>query len=319
MGPSGGGVKAKEMYRFGSTKVSPLPTVNAEEVAAAAAAKGKKSRAKKAASRIDLDKAESLAYEAKMKAREAARVAKAKAEEAEEAARIAKAKAKAEEAEEAARAAKADAEAAAKAIEAAEEARLLYEKEMEWAQCEEELDASMFRGRWNQQHARHGATFPEITSIPPMRYTYPTPEEKVYIKTAETLQIVSLKIVSINDDSLRWPLQVFGMVAVRDILDHKRNIIFQRQRNNCQIINKNDPYLALTGPSRAVAVSMEPSHIEVSLKVKGTTKSDDKDLSELVLWILDLDACLVTFTLAGLAQLNLNTITLCALWRPRSA
>ena len=29
--------------------------------------------------------------------------------------------------------------------------------------------------------------------------------------------------------------------------------------------------------------SMEPSHIEVSLKVKGATKSDDKDLSELVL------------------------------------
>uniref|UniRef100_A0A8R7UYC8 Uncharacterized protein n=1 Tax=Triticum urartu TaxID=4572 RepID=A0A8R7UYC8_TRIUA len=199
----GGGVKAKEEYRFGSSKVSPLPTVNAEEVAAA---KGKKSRAKKAASRIDLDKAESLAYKARMKARESARVAKAKAEEAEEAARIAKAKA--EEAEEAARAAKADAEAAAKAIEAAEEAMLLYEKEMEWAQCEEELDASMFRGRWNQQHARHGATFLEITSIPPMRYTYPTPEEKVYIETAETLQIVSLKIVSINDDSLRWPLQV---------------------------------------------------------------------------------------------------------------
>ena len=79
----------------------------------------------------------------------------------------------------------------------------------------------------------------DAASIPPMRYTYPTPEEKVYIETAETLQIVSLKIVSINDDSLRWPLQVFGMVAVRDILDHKRNIIFQRQRNNCQIINKN--------------------------------------------------------------------------------
>ncbi|VAH99535.1 unnamed protein product [Triticum turgidum subsp. durum] len=247
----GGGVKAKEEYRLGSSKVSPAP---AEEAPAAAAAKGKKSRAKKAASRIDLDKAEAVVYKADMKARESARVAKAKAEEAEEAARIAKAKA--EEAEEAARAAKADAEAVAKAREAADEAMLLYEKEMEWAQCEEELNASMFRGRWNQQHARHGATFLEITSIPPMRYTYPTPEEKVYIKTAETLQIVSLKIVSINDDSLRWPLQV------------------------CLV---QDPYLALTGPSRAVAVSMEPSHIEVSLKVKGTTKSDDKDLSELVL------------------------------------
>lgn len=50
--------------------------------------------------------------------------------------------------------------------------------------------------------------------------------------------------------------------------------------NNCLM---QDPYLALTGPSRAVAVSMEPSHIEISLKVKGASTSDDKDLSELVL------------------------------------
>lgn len=268
----------------GFSPVSPLPTVNAEEVAvapAAAAAKGKKSRAKKAAQpRIDLDKAEAVAWKAKMKATESARVAKAKAEEAEEAARIAKAKA--EEAEEAAWVAEADAEEAAKARKAEEEARQLMEKETEWAQCEEELVASMFRGHWNRIHARHGATFKETTSIPPMCYTYPTPEEEIYIRTAETLQIVSLKIVSVND-SLHWPLEVFGMVAVRDILDHKRNIIFQRQRNNCQIINENDPYLALTGPSRAVAVSMEPSHIEISLKVKGASTSDDKDLSELVL------------------------------------
>ncbi|XP_044955871.1 uncharacterized protein LOC123406918 [Hordeum vulgare subsp. vulgare] len=254
----------------GFTRVSPLPTVNGEQVpvapaaaAAVAAAKGKKkSRAKKAAHpRMHLDKAESVAYKANMMAREAAMVAKAKAEEAQEAARIAKTKAE-------------EAEEAAQAAEAA--------KETEWAQCEEELLASRFRARWNEQYARHGATFQETTSIPPMRYTYPTPEEQCYIETAETLQIVSLKIVSIND-TLHWPLEVFGMVAVRDILDHKRNIIFQRQRNNCQIINANDPYLALTGPSRAVAVSMEPSHIEISLKVKGATKSDDKDLSELVL------------------------------------
>lgn len=272
----------------GFSPVSPLPTVNAEEVAvapAAAAAKGKKSRAKKAAQpRIDLDKAEAVAWKAKMKATESARVAKAKAEEAEEAARIAKAKA--EEAEEAAWVAEADAEEAAKARKAEEEARQLMEKETEWAQCEEELVASMFRGHWNRIHARHGATFKETSkapllylqllaffchqsnettnftlqhmpihtvitymqltrpllidaaSIPPMCYTYPTPEEEIYIRTAETLQIVSLKIVSVND-SLHWPLEVFGMVAVRDILDHKRNIIFQRQRNNCQIINEN--------------------------------------------------------------------------------
>ncbi|KAE8813117.1 hypothetical protein D1007_09891 [Hordeum vulgare] len=276
----------------GFTRVSPLHTLNGEQVAVAPAAAAapagagsangkKKSRAKKAAHpRMHLDEAESAAYKANMNAREAAMVAKAKAEEAQEAARIAKTKA--EEAEEAARAAEVAAEEAAKANEAEDEAGQLFEKETEWAQCEEELFASRFRAYWNRQHARYGATFQETTSIPPMRYTYPTPEERYYIKTAETLQIVSLKIVSIND-TLHWPLEVFGMVAVRDILDHKRNIIFQRQRNNCQIINANDPYLALTGPSRAVAVSMKPSDIEISLKVKGATKSGDKDLSELVL------------------------------------
>jgi hypothetical protein len=49
----------------------------------------------------------------------------------------------------------------------------------------------------------------------------------------ETMQIVSVKVASIKDP-LRWPLQVFGIVAVRDVLDHKRNIVFQRPRNDCQ-------------------------------------------------------------------------------------
>jgi hypothetical protein len=51
----------------------------------------------------------------------------------------------------------------------------------------------------------------------------------------ETLQMVSVKVASIKEP-LCWPLQVFGIVAVRDVLDHKRNLIFQRPRNNCQNI-----------------------------------------------------------------------------------
>jgi hypothetical protein len=40
-----------------------------------------------------------------------------------------------------------------------------------------------------------------------------------------------------------------------------------------------DPYLALTGPTRAVAVSGDPSYFEFKLRVKGTAESEDKDFS----------------------------------------
>jgi hypothetical protein len=44
-------------------------------------------------------------------------------------------------------------------------------------------------------------------------------------KTMDGMQVLSVKITSIKE-SLHWPLQVFGVVAARDVLDHKRNIIF---------------------------------------------------------------------------------------------
>lgn len=270
-----------EMKRSGQVKIG-MPT------AEAAAAKIVKGRAARKAAKINRAKSEGVnfmdakyaAMKAKSEAFEAAKIAKARAEEAEEAAKMAKAKAEA--AEEAAKIAKVKAEEAAKAKEIADEAARLKDKETEWAQSEAELFASKFRRYWNELFARNGTTFHQTTSIPAMCYTYPTPDDEYNTTTLETLQIISVKVASIKD-SLHWPLQVFGIVAARDVLDHKRNIIFQRSRNNCQTISQDDPYLALTGPSRAVALSVDPSHVEVSLKVKGTTKSEDKDLSELVL------------------------------------
>ena len=52
-----------------------------------------------------------------------------------------------------------------------------------------------------------------------------------------TLQIFSVKVVGIKQ-SLHWPLDVYGIVAARDCLDHTRNIIFSRARDNCQTITK---------------------------------------------------------------------------------
>jgi hypothetical protein len=57
------------------------------------------------------------------------------------------------------------------------------------------------------------------------------------VRAMDTLQVVSVKVASI-EEGLHWPLQVFGMVSARDVLDRKRNIIFHRERDNCQTITE---------------------------------------------------------------------------------
>jgi hypothetical protein len=42
------------------------------------------------------------------------------------------------------------------------------------------------------------------------------------------------------------------------------------------------PYLTLTGPTRAIVTCIDPGNIEITLKVKGATESDDVDLSFIV-------------------------------------
>jgi hypothetical protein len=50
-----------------------------------------------------------------------------------------------------------------------------------------------------------------------------------------TLQIFSFKVAAIAK-KLKWPLEVYGLIAIRDYVDRKRNIIFARARDNCQTI-----------------------------------------------------------------------------------
>jgi hypothetical protein len=94
----------------------------------------------------------------------------------------------------------------------------------------------------------------------------------------DTLQVFSVKVEGIKRGLLQWPIDVFGIVAVRDTIDFNRNVIFSRARDNCQTLTKEDRNLTLQGPTRAV-LWMDHLTIEVKLTVKGATESDDKDLS----------------------------------------
>ncbi|KAK1614427.1 hypothetical protein QYE76_019944 [Lolium multiflorum] len=140
-----------------------------------------------------------------------------------------------------------------------------------------------YRKKWYSDHAGHGKY--EDTSnaagIQAMRFTdiERNNRDRIVYPTG-TLQIFSFKVTRIGEE-LRWPLDVYGLIAIRDHLDRKRNIMFARSRDNCQTITFEEPYLTLEGPTRAVFSDDSDSvRFEVVLKVKSATNaSEDKDLS----------------------------------------
>ncbi|EAZ05549.1 hypothetical protein OsI_27764 [Oryza sativa Indica Group] len=125
--------------------------------------------------------------------------------------------------------------------------------------------------------------------IPAMRFTH-KPALGYYSASAlDTLQIFSVKVAA-TSRGLQWPLDVFGIVSIRDSVDRNRNVVFHRTRDNCQTLTEQERNLVLVGPTRAVVLSMpDPLIIDVELKVKGTTESEDKRLSLLAVPLLCAD------------------------------
>ncbi|XP_044959294.1 uncharacterized protein LOC123410416 [Hordeum vulgare subsp. vulgare] len=119
-------------------------------------------------------------------------------------------------------------------------------------------------------------SFENQTLLSPMQFTHCTPGRiPVDAVAGSTLQINSIKVSAAEE--LGHSLEVYGVVAARDVADRHRNPLFLRTWNDCQVLTKQDPFLQLTGPVRAI-VSTDTVYIEIQLKVKDSAKSEDRAL-----------------------------------------
>ncbi|CAM0907087.1 unnamed protein product [Alopecurus aequalis] len=107
--------------------------------------------------------------------------------------------------------------------------------------------------------------------IGPMRYNNRIFREGFVL--ANSANVVSVKIVS---SDYGYPINVYGTIIARDSIDFKCIYMFQRDKDNCQLISSKDDSLILTGPKRGFMVC-DAIYFEIDLKVRDVHGEKFKD------------------------------------------
>ncbi|EMS51278.1 hypothetical protein TRIUR3_33974 [Triticum urartu] len=91
------------------------------------------------------------------------------------------------------------------------------------------------------------------------------------------MQIFSLKL-AYTSSYVSGPVQLYGYVAVRDLLNPMRNYVFNRTRNDPLVV-EHDGFIQMSGPKRGIRMQA-PVLIEFDLKIKteGEEEGDDQQV-----------------------------------------
>ncbi|XBH61549.1 hypothetical protein VPH35_115964 [Triticum aestivum] len=93
------------------------------------------------------------------------------------------------------------------------------------------------------------------------------------------LNVIHVKVLA---SDVGFPVSVFGNVLMRDDLNFKCIYLFQRDRDNCQVINSPDEMLNLIGPNRGPA-DANVFYFEINLKIRGEEPAMDRIFSRTLL------------------------------------
>ncbi|TVU27159.1 hypothetical protein EJB05_29743, partial [Eragrostis curvula] len=152
------------------------------------------------------------------------------------------------------------------------------EEEMVWENC-----SASGKAFW---HKLYRVADTRETSLEPMMLSNPTdcrPNKRACEthRVSHMMQIFSLKLVH-TTEAIDSPIQLYGFVAARDLLNPLRNYIFNRTRDDPFVVEQQSDgsgsYIQMTGPKRGIEMKAQVL-IEYDMKIKkGETQEDDLQL-----------------------------------------